>query len=59
MSILDSLKDALPVGGSSIDVAEYECQECGHRFESAKDPERATCMECLATDVEAVDHRER
>lgn len=55
MSILDSLKAALPVGESSPDITEYECQECGNRFESAKVPDRAQCMDCLSRNVEVVD----
>lgn len=57
MSLLDFLKESLPLGESSPDVNEYECQECGNRFESAKDPGRTQCLDCLSRDVDVVDGR--
>lgn len=41
------------LGDSSagVEVRTFECEDCGHTFESAKQPERAQCMECLSNDV--------
>jgi predicted Zn-ribbon and HTH transcriptional regulator len=52
MSIIQKLKSALPGEDESTISRTYECQECGHTFESAKTPDRAKCMECLSTDLQ-------
>lgn len=49
---LSKLVDKLLGGGPGVDVQEYRCPDCGRTFESAKDPERAQCPECLANDVD-------
>lgn len=39
---------------SGVEIKEFECEDCGHTFESAKQPERAQCMDCLSGDVRVV-----
>jgi predicted Zn-ribbon and HTH transcriptional regulator len=51
MSVIQKLKSALPVDDETVTKRTYECQECGHTFESAKTPDRAQCVECLSNDV--------
>lgn len=41
--------------GSGLDVTVYECAGCESTFESAKQPERASCPECLSSSVAPVD----
>lgn len=36
---------------SSVDLKVFECADCDATFESAKQPERASCPECLSNDV--------
>lgn len=53
MSMIERLKSVLPgVEDESASVKTFECQTCGETFESAKSPERATCIKCLSDDVE-------
>lgn len=59
MSLIDTIKESIPVGDSSVRIHDYECQECGHEFESAKTDQRAKCMECLSQNVEQFDEVER
>lgn len=54
MGTLQTIKNALTPGDAST-VREYRCNACGATFESAKDPERVKCMECLERDAEPVD----
>lgn len=37
--------------GSSVEVKVYECSACDSTFESAKQPKRASCPECLSSEV--------
>lgn len=46
------LIDRLLGGSSGVEVWIFECADCGETFESSKQPERASCPACLATDVE-------
>lgn len=39
---------------SGIDIHVFECSECAETFESAKQPTRASCPECLSNDVSAI-----
>lgn len=39
---------------SGVEIKEFECAGCGHIFESAKQPERAQCMDCLSAEVHVV-----
>lgn len=53
MSVLQRIKSVIPtVEDDQITVTEFECQDCGNTFESAKPPDRAQCVECLSHDVE-------
>lgn len=54
MSIMNVISRLLGGDGGSLQMREYECSECDHTFESAKQPERAQCMECLSNDLEVV-----
>lgn len=40
---------------SGLDTNEFECEDCGNTFESAKRPERVQCMECLSSEATIVD----
>jgi predicted Zn-ribbon and HTH transcriptional regulator len=51
MSVIQKIKSALPVDDNTVTKRTYECQECGHVFESAKTPDSAQCVECLSHDV--------
>lgn len=51
MSVVDKLKSAIGLD-EEHSTYKYECADCGREFTSAKDPERATCSECLSRDVE-------
>jgi DNA-directed RNA polymerase subunit RPC12/RpoP len=53
MSVIQKLKSALPGDDGTVTKKTYECEECGHAFESAKSPNRARCEECLSRDVTA------
>lgn len=46
-------------GSGGVELRKFECTECGNPFESAKQPERAQCMECLSSDVEVIGSAER
>lgn len=54
MSVVDLIDKVLGAGGDSVQLKEFECADCESTFESAKDPDRASCPECLANDVEQV-----
>lgn len=36
---------------TGVEIKVYECSECDETFDSAKQPERASCPECLSSDV--------
>ena len=54
MSIGNIISRLLGGDGGGVEMREYECGECGSKFESAKQPERAQCMDCLSNDLEVV-----
>lgn len=56
MSVVDTLKDFISTD-SGVTVKEYRCTDCEGTFESAKDPDRAACPECLSHDVEVIQER--
>lgn len=51
MSVLQTVKSALPIDDESEVTFAYECRDCGHEFESEKAPGRAVCVECRSADV--------
>ena len=51
MSIADTIKNLIGVGDRGVSFTSFRCDECGHVFESAKDPDRVQCTECLSRDV--------
>jgi predicted Zn-ribbon and HTH transcriptional regulator len=53
MSVIQKLKSVLPGDDGTVTTQRYECQECGHVFESAKSLNRARCGECFSNDVTA------
>lgn len=59
MAVVDLIDKLLGAGGSSVQLKVFECADCDATFESAKQPERASCPECLANDVEQIDTAER
>jgi len=54
MSIANIISRLLGGDGGGVEMREYECVECDNIFESAKQPERAQCMECFSNDLEVV-----
>lgn len=54
MSITNILGRLLGGDGGGLEMREYECGECGNTFESAKQPERAQCMECFSNEPDVV-----
>lgn len=40
--------------GSSVEIKLFECADCETTFESAKQPKRATCPECLSSEVTTI-----
>jgi ribosomal protein S27AE len=52
MSVIQRLKEALPIDEESAKRRTYECQKCGTVFESEKNPDRVICSACSSTDVE-------
>lgn len=40
--------------GSSVEIKLFECADCEATFESAKQPKRASCPECLSSEVTTV-----
>ncbi len=50
MNLITKVKDVIGAG-NSLEIHLYECQNCGNQFESAKDPEKAKCMNCLSTNI--------
>jgi len=55
MSIIDSLKGMIGADNGQNRKKRFECNDCDHEFESFKRTERASCPECLSSDVEAVE----
>lgn len=55
MSVLGKVRRFFQTDGQTVELYDYECNDCGDRFESAKSPDRAQCMECLSNDVERSD----
>ena len=51
MPIKQLINRLLGDSSAGVPVRTFECNDCGHRFESAKQPERAQCMECRSNDV--------
>lgn len=54
MPISKILSRLLGGGTSGVQFREFECLECDNTFESAKQPERAQCTECLSSDVDLI-----
>lgn len=54
MAITKILGRLLGRDGGGVEVREFECNECGTTFESAKQPERAQCMDCLSNDLDVL-----
>lgn len=46
-------------GDSGVELKEFECGECDSTFDSAKQPKRASCPECLSNDVAVIGTAER
>lgn len=55
MSVIDTIKTVVGLDSGAI-THEYRCQDCDNEFESAKDPDRASCMNCMSYNVERVDN---
>ncbi|MFB6359788.1 MAG: hypothetical protein ABEH59_00535 [Halobacteriales archaeon] len=36
---------------TGVEIKAYNCADCDETFDSAKQPERASCPECLSNDV--------
>lgn len=51
MSLGSLLSKLLGSAGSNVEFREYECDECGNTFQSAKRPERVQCPDCLSNDL--------
>lgn len=43
---------------TGIEIKVFECSECDETFESAKQPKRASCPECLSNDVSVLRTRD-
>jgi hypothetical protein len=54
MSVVETLKSVVGLSDGRV-TTRYRCIDCDNEFESAKDPDRAKCMECLGTNVEPVE----
>lgn len=54
MSLTQQIKEFIGGDDSGVEVHEYHCNDCGNDFESAKQPERTQCPECISNDVEQV-----
>lgn len=51
MAVVDLIDKLFGVGGNSVQLKVFECADCDATFESAKQPDRASCPECLSNDV--------
>lgn len=58
MGVVDRLKDIVGTDGG-LTTYRYRCTDCDSEFDSAKDPDRAACPECLSHDVEVEDRQSR
>lgn len=54
MAVVDLIGKLLGKGGSGLQIGVFECADCDAEFESAKQPERASCPECLSNDVNRI-----
>lgn len=54
MGLTDVVDSLLGSDSGTVSVSVFECQDCGETFESAKQPGRVACKECLSNDVEVV-----
>lgn len=52
---IGDLIDKLLGRGSGMQVRIFSCAECEATFESAKQPDRASCPECLANEVRPIE----
>lgn len=59
MSIVEVIDRVLGTGNSSVQLKVFECADCDSTFESAKQPDRASCPECLSNDVTQVGTADR
>lgn len=59
MSVVDLLDRLIGTDTNRVQLKVFECADCGSTFESAKQPDRASCPECLANDVEQVGTADR
>lgn len=59
MSIVDVIGRVLGTGSSGVQLKAFECVDCDSTFESAKQPDRASCPECLSNDVTQVGTADR
>lgn len=59
MSVVEIIDKLFGVSGDSVELKVYECAECDSTFESAKQPDRASCPECLSNDVTQVGTADR
>lgn len=49
--VIGKLASKLLGRDSGVELNVFECSDCGSTFESAKQPDRASCPECLSNDV--------
>lgn len=54
MSVMQTLKNIVGLEESDP-TSLYRCTDCDNEFESAKDPARVTCLECMGHDVELIE----
>jgi hypothetical protein len=54
MSVIGIIKNVVGLD-SGMTIRQYRCVDCNNEFESGKDPERASCMECMGYNVELID----
>lgn len=59
MSIVEVIDRVLGTGSNSVQLKVFECADCDSTFESAKQPDRASCPECLSNDVTQVGTADR
>lgn len=52
MSVMEKVKSIVGLDDTGITTYEYHCNDCDAEYTSAKQPERATCPECVSNDVE-------
>lgn len=59
MSVVEIIDKLFGVGGDSVQHKVYDRADCDLTFEFAKQPERASCPECLSKDVTKVGTADR